>query len=231
MATAAIFAMKERREEELVDERSKVKLPRRSKSEDELDYKNKGQRDERREPGRESAPVRKESRRFEDTKRDDQMLDELMSDIHKVKKREGNITGKDEIYDNKGDKRQNENEDIPKKGNTRSPIEGSPSPGRQTPPPRHLPRRSDSREHPPEPKRSLSENPDQLRKPPRRKTSMDDEIERLDKMVDRDLNEIIKSLGNKMQNMKDRGDVEENLRKKILDPKFQANMDKYLREI
>lgn len=55
-STSAILAMKERREDELVDERRKVKLPRRAKSQDELDYKNKGQHDDRREPERESVP-------------------------------------------------------------------------------------------------------------------------------------------------------------------------------
>ncbi|BFZ22430.1 hypothetical protein BsWGS_25469 [Bradybaena similaris] len=95
------------------------------------------------------------------------------------------------------------------------------------------PRRAKPGESPPKQSRASPEIPERSpwsRNKPKRKSTLEDEIERLDKMVDRDLNEIIRSLGSKSRNLSD-NDKDSQLKKKIMDPTFQAGIDKYLRDI
>lgn len=109
----------------------------------------------------------------------------------------------------------------------------SSSPGQQKSQKEPEPRRAKPRESPPKQSRASPETPERSpwsRNKPKRKSSLDDEIERLDKMVDRDLNEIIRSLGSKSRNLSD-NDKDSQLKKKIMDPTFQAGIDKYLRDI
>ncbi|XP_035825589.1 trichohyalin [Aplysia californica] len=72
---------------------------------------------------------------------------------------------------------------------------------------------------------------EEQRKSRARRPSVEEEIDRLDKMVDRELNSIIDKHASKPSNNNDNKSGESQLKEKIFHPSFQADMDRFLRDI
>lgn len=84
----------------------------------------------------------------------------------------------------------------------------------------------------PDPRRTPPPKQTSDKEKPQRKKSIEQEIDRLDKIVDRDLNDIISTIGKKSgQPSGKEKDAENNLKQKIFNPSFQAEMDTFLRDI